>query len=139
LWPYFSTSCFKGWGDGEGEFYSVYRRVFEEIARDEVEHRQRVTMNNNTHHNTATDAVTVTTSLFSTPPSFGSSHSTWAEVHRFYEWWLHFASQRDFSWADRYQLNKAPNRKVRRLMEKENKKERERQRKAYNELVRVCV
>jgi DnaJ family protein A protein 5 len=130
LWPYFSATCFKGWGDGEGEFYSVYRRIFDQIARDEVEHRQRDASELTINSNSAA-------SYSSTPPSFGTSRSAWPDVQRFYTWWQQFVSQRDFSWADRYQLNKAPNRKVRRLMEKENKKERERQRKIYNELVRV--
>jgi DnaJ family protein A protein 5 len=126
LWPYFSATCFKGWGDGEGEFYAVYRRVFDAIGRDEAEHRQR-------------DAVDPTASTWSSPPSFGTAHSTWPEVQRFYAWWQQFVTQRDFSWADHYPLSKAPNRKVRRLMEKENKKEREHQRKLYNELVRKLV
>lgn len=108
----------------------MYRRIFDQIARDEVEHRQRDASELTINSNSAA-------SYSSTPPSFGTSRSAWPDVQRFYTWWQQFVSQRDFSWADRYQLNKAPNRKVRRLMEKENKKERERQRKIYNELVRV--
>ena len=35
LSEYLSTYCFKGYGDDENGFYSVYRRVFEDIARVE--------------------------------------------------------------------------------------------------------
>jgi DnaJ family protein A protein 5 len=31
IWEFFSVRCFKGFGDDEAGFYSVYRNVFEKI------------------------------------------------------------------------------------------------------------
>lgn len=31
VWTYFSSACFKGYGDEEGAFYQVYRDIFERI------------------------------------------------------------------------------------------------------------
>ena len=42
-----------------------------------------------------------------------------------------------FAWVDVYRTTDAPNRQIRRLMEKDNKKAREKARKEYNERVRV--
>ena len=55
----------------------------------------------------------------------------------FYNFWLNFATDKDFSWADQWEINDAPDRRVRRLMEKENKKARDDARKEYNETIRV--
>ncbi|KNC69659.1 hypothetical protein SARC_17828, partial [Sphaeroforma arctica JP610] len=34
LYPYFSSTCYTGFDDGEEGFYTVYRNVFETIARE---------------------------------------------------------------------------------------------------------
>lgn len=34
IWPYFSSSCFKGFDDSEGGFYYVYRDIFEKIKTE---------------------------------------------------------------------------------------------------------
>lgn len=39
LWAYFSTSAFSGYGDSGLGFYGVYGKVFEEIAKNEMQVR----------------------------------------------------------------------------------------------------
>ena len=79
-------------------------------------------------------------------PQFGTSTWPFAPASKddastaaktFYNFWLNFVTAKDFSWADQYETNDAPDRRVRRLMEGENKKAREKARKEYNETVRV--
>lgn len=103
-------------------------------------------------------------------PSFGTPSWTWAAPSKdrsaeaarvFYNYWLNFVTEKDFSWADMWNESEAPDRRVRRcaflvqiqhsetltkrydidyrLMERDNKKSREEARKEFNETVRVSV
>lgn len=70
-------------------------------------------------------------------PVFGTSTSSYTETVRpFYNFWINFSSRRSFAWKDVYNTTQAPNRDVRRAMEKENKKERDKAKREFNELVR---
>ncbi|XP_078392113.1 dnaJ homolog subfamily C member 21-like, partial [Cetorhinus maximus] len=40
LLQYFTTACYSGYADDEKGFYTVYRRVFEEIVEEELESLQ---------------------------------------------------------------------------------------------------
>ena len=35
LFPYFSSSCYKGFSDAEGAFYDVYRKLFATICEED--------------------------------------------------------------------------------------------------------
>lgn len=50
-----------------------------------------------------------------------------------------FATSKSFAWCDEYNPASAPNRKVRRLMEDDNKKKRNKARKEFNETVRALA
>jgi len=119
VWPYFSRSCFQGFGDNEGGFYKIYAFVFKNLNDEDM---QAATEKN----------------PYSLPP-FGHSGSDWKDVNSFYLSWCDFASRKSFSWADKYKTSDGPNRQIRRIIEKENKKERDKIKKAYNELVRRLV
>ena len=106
-------------------FYTIYRNLFARLAQEEslwYEHD------------------------VSEYPSFGDSTWAWTASQEnkehaaryFYNWWLSFSTAKDFSWCDHFDVTDAPDRRIRRLMEKENKKSREEARKEYNETVRVC-
>lgn len=69
-------------------------------------------------------------------PDFGKSDATYASLRSFYSYWCNFVSSQSFSYADKWKLSDAENRQVRRAMEKENKKERDRVRREYNDTVR---
>lgn len=55
---------------------------------------------------------------------FGDQDSTAEEVFKFYTHWQYFSTLKKFSYADKYNPNQAPNRRVKRIIETENKKER---------------
>jgi DnaJ family protein A protein 5 len=73
-------------------------------------------------------------------PSFGSARDDYDAVARpFYNSWSGFSTKKSFSWKDRYRLSDAPDRRIRRLMEKENKKFREDGIRDFNDAVRSLV
>ena len=73
-------------------------------------------------------------------PSFGHADASYAErVRAFYSFWTGFATNKSFSWKDLYRLSDAPDRRVRRLMEKENKRTRDEAVREFNDAVRSLV
>lgn len=73
-------------------------------------------------------------------PSFGHKDDNYEDVVKpFYSVWLGFATRKSFKWKDRYRLSEAPDRRYRRLMEKENQKLREEGIREFNEAVRSLV
>ncbi|KAH6941953.1 hypothetical protein HPB50_024906 [Hyalomma asiaticum] len=115
VYCYFNSSCFSGYGDDEKGFYAVFRDVFQRIAaEDEPYHDEPVTV-----------------------PSFGNSTSSYDEVvGPFYGHWQSYCTARTFAWLDTYDVRTAPNRRVARLMERENRKVRDAARRQRNEEVR---
>ncbi|NXL92591.1 DJC21 protein, partial [Alectura lathami] len=120
LLQYFTVSCYSGYGDDEKGFFTVYRQVFEKIAKEELEYM--------THED------------IEEFPSFGYSRSDYdTVVHPFYAYWQSFCTQKNFAWKEEYDTRQASNRWEKRAMEKENKKTRDKARKERNELVRQLV
>ena len=75
-----------------------------------------------------------------TYPSFGHADDPYDNVVRpFYAAWIGFATQKNFSWKDVYRYSEAPDRRVRRMMEKENKHLREEGIREFNDAVRSLV
>ncbi|KAI1295015.1 DnaJ domain-containing protein [Xylaria venustula] len=72
-------------------------------------------------------------------PSFGESTDSDAVAKAFYGRWSNFSTCLSFSWKDKWRLSDAPDRRVRRLMEKENKKAREDAIRDFNDAVRSLV
>jgi DnaJ family protein A protein 5 len=79
-------------------------------------------------------------------PSFGFSTWKWSSAKRdddketartFYNAWLNFTTSKEFSWADQWNTAEAPDRRIRRLMERDNKKARDEARGEYNDTVKV--
>eukprot|EP00286_Rhodomonas_abbreviata_P005801 CAMPEP_0181319960 /NCGR_PEP_ID=MMETSP1101-20121128/17857_1 /TAXON_ID=46948 /ORGANISM="Rhodomonas abbreviata, Strain Caron Lab Isolate" /LENGTH=326 /DNA_ID=CAMNT_0023427609 /DNA_START=83 /DNA_END=1060 /DNA_ORIENTATION=- len=117
LYEYFSNSCFSGYGDKEGGFFQVYRSVFENI--EELEREE------------------VGESEYTEAPQFGDSTTPWlAGPGRFYSYYDGFSTRRAFAHCDKYNPNDAPNRQVKRAIDKENNKERNKGKRAFNEQVR---
>ncbi|KAF7967481.1 hypothetical protein HWV62_34087 [Athelia sp. TMB] len=121
LTPFFNPTIWKGFGDAEGSFFAIYRNLFSRLAHDEA-------------HISDIDY-----------PAFGDSNWPWAGATRadseqtartFYNAWTNFATAKDFNWMEQWNLLEAPDRRVRRLMEKDNKKARDDARKEYNDTVR---
>ncbi|XP_067003711.2 dnaJ homolog subfamily C member 21 [Anabrus simplex] len=121
VFPYFTSSCFKGYGDDDKGFYAVYREVFNKLAAEDSEY------------------MTTEDSDFEVP-SFGNSQSSYEDVvHPFYAYWQSYSTKKSYAWLDPYDIRQAPNRRVMRMIEKENKKVRDKARKERNEEVRNLV
>lgn len=118
VYCYFNSSCFSGYGDDEKGFYAVFRDVFQRIAAEDEPYHD--------------DPVVV--------PGFGNSTSPYDEVvGPFYGYWQSYCTARTFAWLDQYDIRTAPNRRVVRLMERENRKLRDAARRQRNEEVRQLV
>lgn len=73
-------------------------------------------------------------------PSFGHADDMYeSSVKTFYASWNGFATKKTHSWEDYYRYSEAPDRRVRRMMEKENKRIREEAIREYNDAVRSLV
>ncbi|KAI3392240.1 hypothetical protein diail_5960 [Diaporthe ilicicola] len=73
-------------------------------------------------------------------PPFGSSDDDYDAVAKpFYNAWSSFSTKKSFSWKEKWRLSDAPDRRVRRLMDKENKKMRDDAIRDFNDAVRSLV
>lgn len=119
LMKYFSASVYCGFGDDAQGFYAVYANVFEIITKEDAEFAD------------GQDLVV---------PEFGTSTSDYEEVVQpFYAHWQSYSTLKSYVWLEKYDLREAPNRRVQRLMEKDNKKIRDAVKKERNEEVRALV
>ncbi|XP_020282825.1 dnaJ homolog subfamily C member 21 [Pseudomyrmex gracilis] len=121
LAPYFSETCFKGYGDDEKGFYAVYRNVFEKLTAEDAEFAQ---------DGDSDEEI----------PCFGNSKSSYEDVvHNFYVYWQSYCTKKSYAWLDPYDIRTVPNRRILRMAEKENKKVRDKARRERNEQVRSLV
>ncbi|EKD16870.1 j domain containing protein [Drepanopeziza brunnea f. sp. 'multigermtubi' MB_m1] len=73
-------------------------------------------------------------------PGFGSVEDDYADVVKpFYVTWINFTTKKTFSWRDQYRASDAPDRRTRRLMEKENQRHRDEGIREFNDAVRSLV
>jgi DnaJ family protein A protein 5 len=73
-------------------------------------------------------------------PTFGHKDDGHDDVVKaFYGAWAGFATAKTFAWRDKYRLSEAPDRRIRRMMERENMAERQEGIREFNEAVRVLV
>nr|CDI53506.1 -domain-containing protein [Melanopsichium pennsylvanicum 4]SNX84364.1 related to JJJ1 \ len=135
LLRFFDPSLANDFTDGDNGFYATYRRLFERLAQEE---RIAAPYPGEDTSVPSADAY----------PSFGYSHTPYshakgqeADVHQtplrdFYNVFINFQSRKSFGWFDKYDLRDAPDRRVKRLMDKENKRSRDAARREYNDAVR---
>ena len=116
--PFQYAGCYDGYDDDDPEsFYSVYTEVFEEIFEGERE--GYISEGNIDTENMANTHLSEV--------EFGDSTSDWEDILAFYNTWEGFTSVLSFAWVDVYHLHdikEAPSRRIRRLMEDDNKKKR---------------
>ncbi|MEW5306528.1 MAG: hypothetical protein WDW36_008986 [Sanguina aurantia] len=130
LFEYFSSGCYTGYGDGSKGFYAVYATLFAKLAKQEAEAWEKRGAAGDEDGEGRQPPV---------HPGFGMGCAVAAEVNAFYGYWSTFATAKDFSWADSYNLAAAPSRPVRRRMEEENMKARKSARREFNAKVRDLV
>lgn len=122
LMPYFTSNAFRGFGDDPGGFYRTYETLFAALDKQE----QAASLAAGKDH-------------YKASPAFGASDAPWTQVKSFYAHWALFATMKTFAWADEYNLAEAQNRKVRRLMDEENKKLRRAEAREFNDTVRQLI
>ena len=137
LLRFFDPSLAKDFTDSDSGFYATYRRLFERLAQEECVAAP--------YPGEEKDAPMPSADSF---PSFGYSHTPYAhpkgqeaavhqtQVKDFYHVFMNLQSRKSFGWLDKYDLRDAPDRRVKRLMEKENKRSRDAGRREYNDTVR---
>jgi DnaJ homolog subfamily A member 5 len=119
LFAFFSSSAFSGFSDTGRGFYKVYGDVFDKVFAQELAYARRMGVLEPT-----------------APPVIGNLDSPYAQVTAFYNYWLGFATVMDFGWAAEWDAARGENRRVRRLMEEDNKKAMRKARREYNDAVR---
>lgn len=108
--------------DSPNGFFTSLREVFERLAREEQ-------LCADYSNNEVPDY-----------PSFGSAEDDYNNVVKpFYDQWAGFTTRKSFSWKELYRLSEAPDRRVRRAMEKENKRLRDEAIRDFNDTVRTLV
>ena len=106
LKPFFKESCHSGYNPLlDNNFYTVYDALFRKLDKEEEMEEE------------------VGVKHFDASP-FGMHYATSEEVFAFYDSWKFFTTSKPFHFADLYNPKEAPNRRVKRLIEAENKKER---------------
>lgn len=139
LW-YFNPTLYTVMNDTLVGFYTVVGRLFERLAAEEVTHGKSQQLDGYSRYRDDANDVSALDSSLLLYPRFGTSHLDYETVTReFYSRWGTFSSVKSFSWLDQYRYSEAPDRQIKRLMVKENKKARDTGRKEYNETVRKFV
>lgn len=72
-------------------------------------------------------------------PAFGNGSTSWEDVANFYRHWSNYITSLSFNWSEKYHVTAQINRRVRRLMDKENKKGRDVAKKEFIDSVRKLV
>ncbi|KAH8592227.1 C2H2 finger domain-containing protein [Bisporella sp. PMI_857] len=108
--------------DTPNGFYGILRKTFQTLAEEEY----NVCSYNNTQ---PLDY-----------PDFGTSTDDYEQVVRpFYRVWSGFSTKKTYSWRDQYKTSDGPDRTIRRLIEKENKKRRDEGIRQFNDAVTALV
>lgn len=114
---YFTTECYSGFNDSEMGFYTVYCQLFDQIIEKEAPFKD---VENEYDY-----------------PRFGNSKTELESVKQFYDAWQSFSTAFNFAHLNKHDIRDAPNRRIVRLMEKENKKLRDEAKKNRNTLIQV--
>ncbi|CAF0953033.1 unnamed protein product, partial [Didymodactylos carnosus] len=117
IYPFFTASCYQGYNDSENGFYTVYDNLFKRITEQDLS-------------SNSTDKVIDI-------PCFGKSDSDYEQaIGPFYAYWTNYCTLRSYVWVEEHDTRDATDRRVRRLMEQENKKARDKAKKERNDEIR---
>ncbi|KAM9896763.1 hypothetical protein OXX79_007287 [Metschnikowia pulcherrima] len=140
LLRFFNPALYARVDDSLAGLYSVAGRLFERLAAEEVKHGKYSQTQGYEKYKDDASNVNAIDESFLLYPRFGNSHTDYVSgVRVFYQEWSNFQTVKSFNWMDEYRYSAAPDRRTRRLMEKENKKLRDAARREYNDTVRKFV
>lgn len=112
----------RDFSDSTSSFYGSLRAIFSSLAREEE---------------LACEWEYIAPITY---PDFGNADDEYNTTTRsFYAAWGNFATRKSFAWKDVYRPSEAPDRRIRRLMEKENKRLRDEASREFNDAVRSLV
>ncbi|KAH8873517.1 DnaJ likeubfamily C member 21 [Schistosoma japonicum] len=138
VFQFFTRSCFDKFDDGPKGFYTVYRKVFTDIAEEEKHAASFTGCPISSSGSDSDDDEAGRTSR--SYPSFGSSSSSYAEVVApFYLFWETFETKKTYTWVEKYDTRFAGSRQERRAMDAENNRIRMTAIRKRNEEVRQLV
>lgn len=117
---FFSNTCFNGFEESNPKnFFSVYSEVFKNILVEEEDARLGdIERESNVPS-------------YLTGENFGDVNTPLEQVERFYIYWESFSTCKTFAWADVYRHEKEHNRYIRRLIDQDNAKSRQKAKKKY--------
>lgn len=136
---YFNPSMYSTIDDTILGFYSIVSRIFERLAREEIQHGRYQNIDEYYKYKDDDNNVYTIDSSYLKYPLFGNSHADYLSIKQFYQIWSNFTTCKLFNWKYEYRYSTAQDRRTRRLMERENKKISDEARKEYNETVRKFV
>lgn len=119
LLQFVNPSCYPGGFDinNKHNFYEVFREVFNKIDKEEE-----------MEEDVGKDHIDA--------PTFGDPNTYIDDVLAFYRHWEVFGTKKEFTYADKYNSSQAQNGRERRYIQTENRKERQKEKKLYNQTVR---
>ena len=122
LEPFFKNKSFVGFAPHKDnkDFYTVFGKLFKQLD-DEEELEEEVGVK---HENAE---------------PFGECDASKEIVYAFYKDWSSFATMKQFAYCDVYNPNDAPNRRIKRLIEADNKKERNKERRKFDDKLRDLI
>ncbi|GMF79642.1 unnamed protein product [[Candida] boidinii] len=137
---YFDNNLYTKLDDSINGFYSIISVLLDKIASEEVAIGKRLNLPGFEKYKDDTQFANACDPKELMFPRFGNSKSDYGEhIRLFYKVWSNFQTLKNFAWVDEYKYFQAPDRRTRRLMERENKKIRDEARKEYNETVRKFI
>lgn len=121
VFPYFTVSCYKGFGDDPGGFYAVYSELFKQLATEDIEFME-------------------SPEEFEKIPKFGTSTSNYEEVvGPFYAYWQSYCTKKTYAWLCPHNVHEYRDRRILREIEKETKKIAQKAKKERNDEIRALV
>lgn len=100
MYPYFSPSCYKGFGDDPQGFYGVYYEVNLNILVDIISLLISVYIISSSNFQVFSKLITEETDFLDDPeevtkiPTFGNSTTPYEEVNEFYAYWMAFSTNK---------------------------------------------
>lgn len=137
LLRFHSPSIAKDMSDSATSFYGTFRRLFERLAEED---RVAGAYPGEERVGDMADAWRDDAAMY---PSFGHPDTPYMPggdnelqcVRAFYQFWGQFGSRKCFAWKDLHDTRHAKDRRMKRLLEKENKRARDAARREYNEAI----
>lgn len=136
---YFNPNLYQNINDTINGFYSVASVLLNKIASEEVEAGKQQKLPGYLNFKDDTNISNVCDPKDLLYPRIGNSKSDYESTRMFYKVWSSFQSVKTFNWCDEYRYSQAPDRRTRRIMEKENKKLRDQSRRAYNDIIKKYI